>query len=168
MTLSMSQASIPVFVQLLTAASAVLDKAAAHAEAKKVDPTVLLNMRLYPDMFPLVRQIQIATDQAKGCIARLAGMEVPKYPDSEATFDEIKARIAKTIDFVQSVKASQIDGTEDKDLTIPLGQQQRAFKGQAYLINFVLPNFYFHLATAYNILRHAGVEIGKRDFLGNF
>jgi uncharacterized protein len=168
MSLSMSQASIPLFVQMLTAASGVLDKAAAHAAAKKVDPSVLLNARLYPDMFPMVRQIQIATDQAKGCIARLAGMEVPAYPDTEASFDDLKARIAKTIDFVKGVGAAKIDGTEDKTVTIPLGPQQREFKGQAYLLNFVLPNFYFHLATAYNILRHSGVEIGKRDFLGNF
>jgi hypothetical protein len=168
MSLSMSQASIPVFVQLLTAASNVLDKAAAHAEAKKIDPSVLLATRLFPDMFPLTRQIQIATDQAKGCAARLAGLEVPKYEDNEKTIDDLKARIAKTIAFVQSIDAAKIDGTEDKDLKIPLGPQERAFKGQAYLINFVLPNFYFHLTTAYNILRHCGVEIGKRDYLGNF
>jgi hypothetical protein len=168
MSLSMSQASIPLFVQLLTAASGVLDKAAAHAEAKKIDPSVLLNARLYPDMFPLTRQIQIATDQAKGCVARLAGLEVPKYADTEASFDELKARIARTIDFVKSVNPAQIDGTEDKSLTIPIGKQEREFKGQAYLLNFVLPNFYFHLTTAYNILRHSGVEIGKRDFLGAF
>jgi hypothetical protein len=168
MSLSMSQASIPVFVQLLTAASNVLDKAAAHAEAKKIDPSVLLATRIFPDMFPLSRQIQIATDQAKGGAARLAGLEVPKYEDNEKTIDELKARIAKTIAFVQSIDAAKIDGTEDKDLKIPLGPTERAFKGQAYLINFVLPNFYFHLTTAYNILRHCGVEIGKRDFLGNF
>lgn len=168
MSLSMSQASIPLFVQLLTAASNVLDKAAAHAEAKKIDPSVLLNARIYPDMFPLVRQIQVATDQAKGCVARLADLEIPKYADTEASFDELKARIAKTIDFVKSVKPAQLDGTEDKDLTIPLGPQQRAFKGQAYLLNFVLPNFFFHVTTAYDILRHSGVEIGKRDFLGAF
>lgn len=168
MSLSMSQASIPVFVQLLTAASNVLDKAAAHAEAKKIDPSVLLATRLFPDMFPLTRQIQIATDQAKGCAARLAGLEVPKYEDNEKTIDDLKARIAKTIAFVQSIDTAKIDGTEDKDLKIPLGPQERAFKGQAYLINFVLPNFYFHLTTAYNILRHCGVEIGKRDYLGNF
>jgi hypothetical protein len=168
MSLSMSQASIPVFVQLLTAASNVLDKAAAHAEAKKIDPSVLLATRIFPDMFPLSRQIQIATDQAKGGAARLAGLEVPKYEDNEKTIDELKARIAKTIAFVQSIDAAKIDGTEDKDLKIPLGPTERAFKGQAYLINFVLPNFYFHLTTAYNILRHCGVEIGKRDYLGNF
>jgi hypothetical protein len=168
MSLSMSQASIPVFVQLLTAASNVLDKAAAHAEAKKIDPSVLLATRIFPDMFPLSRQIQIATDQAKGGAARLAGLEVPKYEDNEKTIDDLKARIAKTIAFVQSIDAAKIDGTEDKDLKIPLGPTERAFKGQAYLINFVLPNFYFHLTTAYNILRHCGVEIGKRDFLGNF
>jgi len=168
MSLSMSQASIPVFVQLLTAASNVLDKAAAHAEAKKIDPSVLLATRLFPDMFPLSRQIQIATDQAKGGAARLAGLEVPKYEDNEKTIDDLKARIAKTIAFVQSIDAAKIDGTEDKDLKVPLGPTERPFKGQAYLINFVLPNFYFHLTTAYNILRHCGVEIGKRDFLGNF
>jgi hypothetical protein len=168
MSLSMSQASIPVFVQLLTAASNVLDKAAAHAEAKKIDPSVLLATRIFPDMFPLSRQIQIATDQAKGGAARLAGLEVPKYEDNEKTIDELKARIAKTIAFVQSIDAAKINGSEDKDLKIPLGPTERAFKGQAYLINFVLPNFYFHLTTAYNILRHCGVEIGKRDYLGNF
>ena len=168
MTLSMYQASVPVFLRTLAALSAVLDKAAAHAAQRKIDPSVLLNTRLFPDMFPLVRQVQLTADFAKGASARLAGVEVPKFADSEATFDDLKARIAKTIDFVKTLKPAEIDGSEARDITIPVGGQPRTFKGQPYLLHFALPNFFFHAATAYDILRPCGVEIGKRDFIGPF
>jgi uncharacterized protein len=166
MTMSMYQASVPVFRRGLTAISAVLDKAEAQATARKFDPAVLLTSRLYPDMFPLTRQIQIMTDGAKGCAARLAGLEVPKYEDTESSFADLKARLAKTLDFVSSVTPAQIDGTEDKEIVLTIGGQPTPFKGQQYLLGFVLPNFYFHGAIAYAILRHNGIEVGKRDFLG--
>ena len=168
MSLTMYQASIPVFVRMLGNLSAILDKAAAHAEAKKIDPSVFINARLAPDMFPLSRQIQIATDMAKGCAARLAGIEVPSYEDNESTFAELHARIAKTIAFIESVSASQIDGSEERQITLKFGSHELNFLGQAYLLNFVLPNFHFHLTTTYAILRHNGVEIGKKDYTGNF
>ncbi len=166
MPLSMYQASIPVFMRMLGNLSALLDKAAAHAEAKKIDPLVFTNARLAPDMFPLTRQIQIATDGVKGCAARLAGVDLPSYQDTETTFPELQGRIKKTVDFLKGFNADQIDGTEDKAITLKVGGQDMTFKGQAYLLNFVLPNLYFHIATTYAILRHNGVEIGKRDFLG--
>jgi uncharacterized protein len=166
MTLSMYQAAVPAFLQLLNSLSAILDKAEAFAEECKIDPAVLLNYRLAPDMFPLTRQVQVATDQAKGCCARLAGVEVPKYADDETTFAELKARIARTTDFVQGFKPSDIDGSEERDIAITAGSRELRFKGQQYLVSFVLPNFYFHVTTAYNILRHCGLPIGKRDFLG--
>ena len=166
MPLSMSSASVPTFVQMLTALSKILDKAAAHCTQKKIDPSVLLNMRLFPDMLPFTKQIQLASDFAKNGAARLSGVEAPKFPDEEKSFDELKARIAKTVDFVNSVKPDKLDGTEDKDITFPVGPQSMTLKGEAYLVHFALPNFYFHATTAYNILRHCGVEIGKRDFLG--
>ena len=167
MTISMYQASAPRFANSLKNLSAILDKAQAHAEAKKIDPAVLLASRLYPDMFPLVRQIQIASDSAKGPVARLAGVEVPKYEDTEETIADLKARLAKTIDFVASFKPAQIDGTEDKDIHLKLGSREVDWKGMQYLLGFALPNFYFHVVTAYDILRHNGVEIGKRDYIGN-
>jgi uncharacterized protein len=166
MALSMYQAAVPAFLQLLNSLSAILDKAEAFAEERKIDPAVLLNYRLAPDMFPLTRQVQVATDQAKGCCARLAGVEVPKYADDETTFAELKARIARTTDFVQGFKPSDIDGSEERDIAITAGSRELRFKGQQYLVSFVLPNFYFHVTTAYNILRHCGLPIGKRDFLG--
>jgi hypothetical protein len=166
MTLSMYQASVPIFLNTLTALSAVLDKAAAHAAQRKIEPSVLLGARLFPDMFPLVRQVQLTADFAKGAGARLAGIEVPKFADTETTFDELKARIAKTVEFVKTLKPGQIDGSEDRDITIPIGGQPQSFKGQPYLLHFALPNFFFHATTAYDILRHCGVEVGKRDFLG--
>jgi hypothetical protein len=162
----MSGAGVPSFVQMLTALSKIIDKAAAHCTAKKIDPAVLINARLFPDMLPFTKQIQITCDFAKNTVARLAGVEAPKFPDDEKTFDDFKARIAKTLEFVNSVKAAQIDGTEEKDITFPVGPQTMTLKGTAYLINFALPNFYFHATTAYDILRHNGIEIGKRDFLG--
>jgi len=167
MTLSMHQASAPRFVNMLNNLSVILAKAEAHAEAKKIDPAVLLSSRLYPDMFPLTRQIQIACDNAKGPVARLAGLEVPKHEDNEQTIAELQARIAKTVAFVQSVKPAQIDGSEDKKIVLKLGPEEVTFNGLQYLLGFALPNFYFHVVTAYNILRHNGVEIGKRDYIGN-
>ena len=165
MTISMYRASAPVFLQMLPAMSACLDKAQAYATAKKVDPSVLLQSRLFPDMFPLVKQVQIATDFAKGTIARLAGQEPPKYEDNETTIEQLKARIAKTVDFIKEFKAPQIDGSEGRDVTLVLGGQPRQFKGENYLVNFALPNFYFHATTAYAVLRHNGVELGKGDYM---
>jgi len=164
----MYQASVPVFLHTLTALAAVLDKAAAHAAQRKIEPSVLLNTRLFPDMFPLVRQVQLTADFAKGASARLAGIEVPKFADTETTFEEVKARIAKTVDFLKTLKPAQIDGSETREITIPIGGQPQAFKGEAYLLHFALPNFFFHATTAYDILRQCGVEVGKRDFLGPF
>ena len=166
MSLSMYQASIPAFVLMLNSLAAILDKAQAHAGNRKIDPEVLLNYRLAPDMLPFVRQIQIAADLAKGAVARLAGVEVPKHDDTEKTFADLKARLAKTVAFVQSFKPSEIDGSEDRDIRLTLGEHTMSFKGQPYLVHFVLPNFYFHCTTAYDILRHGGVELGKRDFIG--
>lgn len=168
MSLTMYQASIPVFVRMLGNLSAILDKAAAHAEAKKIDPAIFVNARLAPDMYPLSRQVQIATDMVKGCAARLAGIEVPRYEDNETTFAELQARIAKTKAFLQSVSAEQIDGSEDRKITLKFGSRELNLLGQAYLLDFVLPNFHFHLTTAYAILRHNGVEIGKKDYTGDY
>jgi hypothetical protein len=167
MSISMYKASAPIFVQFLTSLSNVLDKAAAHAEAKKIDPTALTNARLFPDMFPLVRQVRAATDHAISACSRLAGVEPPQFSNSEATIAELKERIGKTIEFIRSLTPAQIDGTEDKKITFtfPSGAT-REFTGQSLLLNFCLPNFYFHATTAYDILRHNGVEIGKRDFMG--
>jgi hypothetical protein len=166
MPISMYQASVPAFLQTLNALSAILDKAEAFATERKIDPAVLLGYRLAPDMFPLARQVQIATDQAKGCCARLAGVEIPKYADDETSFADLRARIARTLEFVQGFKAGDIDGSEERDIAITAGTRELRFKGQQYLVSFVLPNFYFHATTAYVILRHCGLPIGKRDFLG--
>ncbi len=168
MSLTLYQASIPVFIRMLGNLSAILDKAVAHAEAKKIDPAIFINARLAPDMFPLSRQVQIATDMVKGCAARLAGIDVPSYEDNESTFAELQARIAKTTAFLQSISASQIDGHEDRPITLKFGSREVSFLGQAYLLDFVLPNFHFHLTTAYAILRHNGVAIGKMDYIGNY
>ena len=166
MPLSMYQASIPVFERMLGNLDAILDKAAASAEARKFDSAVLVNARLAPDMRPLSGQIQIATDSVKGCAARLAGIEPPSFPDTEVTLADLKARVAKTVDFLKTVKAEQVDGSEDRQITLKAGPRELTFTGQAYLLNFVLPNFYFHVTTAYAILRHNGVDVGKMDFLG--
>jgi len=168
MAMSMYQASVPLFKTLLGALSKNLDKGAAFAEAKKFDPSVLINARLSPDMFALSRQVQTATDQAKGGVARLAGLEVPSYPDDETTFDQLKARIAKTLAFIDSVKPAQIDGSENREIVLKMRAGDVKFTGQRYLIGFVIPNVTFHCTTAYNILRHNGVDIGKRDFLGDY
>ena len=162
----MYQASAPRFAAMLRNLSALLDKAEAHCAAKKIDPAALTTFRLYPDMFPLTRQVQIACDTAKGAVARLAGAEIPKHEDTEQTFGDLKARIARTVDFIESVKAERIDGTEDKEIVLQMRSGERRFKGMPYLLGFAYPNFYFHLTTAYNILRHNGVELGKLDFLG--
>lgn len=167
MPLSMYQASVPAFIKTLSNLSAIIDKAATQAAARKIEPSVLLNTRLYPDMFPLVRQVQLAADFAKGAGGRLAGAKLPKYPDTESSFEELKTRIAKTIGFLKTLKAKQIDGSEEKEITLPIAGEPRTFKGQGYLVDFALPNFYFHVTTAYAILRHCGFEVGKRDFIGS-
>jgi hypothetical protein len=166
MPLSMYQASVPVFGQILGALGNVLAKAETHATAKKIDLAVLLGSRLAPDMFPFSRQLHIVCDFAKGATARLAGIDVPSWPDDEKTFAEFKERLIKTANYVQGFKPAQIDGSEEREITLKMRDATRTFKGQGYLLHFVLPNFYFHAATAYDILRHNGVELGKRDFLG--
>jgi len=166
MSLSMYDASVPVFIRMLGNVRAILEKAAAYAEARKFEPAVLVQSRLAPDMFPLSRQVQIAADMAKGCAARLAGVEIPKYEDNEATFPELVARIDKTVAFLKTLKPAQIDGTEDKGITLQQRAGTREFKGQPYLLHYVLPNFYFHCTTAYALLRHNGLDVGKPDFVG--
>jgi hypothetical protein len=163
---SIYQASVPVFLQQLGALSGVLDKAAAHARDSGTAPAELIDARLAADMFPLTRQVQIATDHAKGATARLSGREVPKYEDNETSFDELKARIAKTVEFVKSVPASEIEGAESREIKLTIGGQERILPGERYLARVALPNFFFHVTTAYDILRHKGVPLGKRDFLG--
>ena len=165
MTISMYKASVPIFVQFLTGLSDVLGKAAAHAEAKKIDPAFLLTMRLYPDMFPLVRQVRAATDHAMSACGRCAGVEPPTFANDEASFDALKDRVTKAIAFIKGIAPAQIDGSEDREIVIKFPSGERKFTGQGLLLNFCLPNFYFHCTTAYNILRHCGVEIGKRDFM---
>jgi len=167
MSFSMSQASVPVFEIELNALSVILDKAEAFAAAKKIDPTVLLHTRLAPDMFDLTRQVQVATDQARRGAARLAGVEAPSYEDNETTIEQLKARIAKTIGYLKTLDRKQIDAAADREITFPLGGTNKGqMQGGDYLNHFVLPNFYFHVAAAYAILRHCGLEIGKRDFMG--
>ena len=166
MSLSMYQASIPVFAHALTALSGVLDKAEAHATSKKIDPAVLLATRLTPDMFPLSRQVQITCDMAKGGAARLAGVDNPSFPDTEKTFAELRQRIAATLAFVNAQPAAAIDGSEERAITIKAGERELHFKGQNYLLQFVLPNLFFHASTTYAILRANGVELGKGDYLG--
>ena len=166
MTISMSSASLPVFKAMLGNLSHILDKGQAHAEAKKFDPAALLQFRLAPDMLPFTRQILIACDAAKNGMARISGVEAPKFEDNEATFPELKARIQKTLDYLNSVPHEKVDGTEDKDITFPIGRDKtRTMKAEAYLKHWAMPNFYFHITTAYAILRHNGVELGKADYL---
>lgn len=167
MTLSMYAASTPIFRRMLGNLAAILNKAATHAETRKIDPTVLCNARLFPDMLPLIKQVQIASDTAKGCIARLAGIEIPKFEDDEVSFADLQARIAKTIVFLESVPAGQVDGSEGRDISLQIRDKKLEMKGQDFLINRAIPNFYFHITTAYNILRHNGIEIGKNDYLGS-
>ena len=163
---SLSQASVSAFEIGLNALSGVLDKAAAFAAAKKIDPAVLLNSHLSPDMFNLTRQVQVVTDQARRGSARLAGAEPPSYEDNEITIDQLKARLAKTVAYLKTLDPKQIDASADREITFPIGSNKAQMKGGDYLNHFVLPNFYFHLTAAYAILRHCGVELGKRDFLG--
>ena len=167
MKISMYQASAPRFANALRNLSSILDKAQAHAEARKLDPAVLGSLRLIADMFPLSRQVQIACDTAKGAVARLAGVEIPKHEDTEQTVPELKARIAKTLDFIGSVSAAKIDGSEEREVVLKMRGQNVKFQGLQYLFGHAVPNFYFHVTTAYNILRANGVELGKRDFIGN-
>lgn len=165
--MSLYEASAPAFLQILNSLTAILTKAEAHATAKKIDPDVLLDARLFPDMLPLSRQIQMVSDFAMKTCARLTGNEVPSTPDTEKTFDELKQRLAKAIDYVKALKPAQFDGAETREINFPAGPgTTMTLKGQQYLSHFALPNFYFHAATAHGILRKNGVEIGKRDFLG--
>ncbi|HET7446862.1 MAG TPA: DUF1993 domain-containing protein [Methyloceanibacter sp.] len=162
----MYAASVPTFLHMLKNLTAILEKAEAFAKERDIEPEVLVNWRLAPDMLPLANQIQIAADFAKGTTARLAGAQVPSYPDEETTLAELKARIAKTVKFVEGFKPKDIDGSETRDITLTVGGQEMRFKGEPYLVHFALPNFYFHVTTAYDILRRCGVDIGKRDFIG--
>ncbi|MGE5451344.1 MAG: DUF1993 domain-containing protein [Acidobacteriota bacterium] len=166
MSISMYQALVPPAIHTLTNLSQILAKGQAHCEARKIDPNAFLQSRLFPDMFPLVKQVQIATDMVKGGASRLAGVEIPKFEDNEASFADLQARVAKTIDYLKTFQPGQIDGSEAKDIVLTLPSRTVEFKGLAYLTGYVLPNLYFHTTTAYNLLRHGGVEIGKRDFLG--
>ena len=166
MTISMYQASAPRFANILRNLSAILDKAEAHCAAKKIEPAAITTFRLFPDMFAFTRQVQIACDTAKGAVARLAGVDIPKHEDTEQSFAELKARIAKTLDFIESVKPERIDGSEEKEIVLAMRSGERRFKGMQYLLGHAYPNFYFHVTTAYNILRHNGIEIGKADFIG--
>ncbi|MGL4767336.1 MAG: DUF1993 domain-containing protein [Formosimonas sp.] len=169
MSISMYSASVPVFKQILGSMSAFLHKAELHASDKNIDPQVFLQARLFPDMFPLLRQVQVAADFAKGVCARLAQVDVPSYPDSEQTFAELQTRIQTTLAFIDSLSAAQIDGSESRDIVTGAGTaREKTFKGQAYLLNYGLPHFFFHTTTAYNILRHNGVDVGKKDFIGSF
>jgi hypothetical protein len=169
MTLSMYQASVPVFKQMLGGLSGVLAKAEAHATARKIDPVVLLQSRLYPDMFALLRQVQVACDFAKSVSARIAGVDVPSFEDKEESFADLQARIAKTLAFIDSLTAAQIDGSEERRIVTQAGTpKEKIFSGQSYLLNYGLPHFFFHTTTAYAILRHNGVEVGKKDFIGSY
>ncbi len=168
MTISMYQASVPVFNRMLNNLVAILEIAAAHAEARKIDPAVLINNRLYPDMFPLARQVRIATDAAAGGAARLAGMEPPNLENTETTFPELIDRVRKTIAYVNTFKPEQIDGSEKRTVTLKVRDGTLTLDGLTFLLNRVLPNFYFHITTTYGILRHSGVELGKKDYLGKF
>jgi uncharacterized protein len=167
MSITMHSASAPLFLQMFRSMQTWLDKAEAHAEARKFDPAVYMTMRLAPDMLPFPRQIQIASDNAKGCIARLAGIEAPRYEDNESTFAELRERIAKTMAFIESVPASAVEGSEERPIELPVrNREPLKFTGEGYLKHFALPNFLFHATTAYALLRHAGVPLGKLDFLG--
>ena len=166
MSLSMYQASAPVFLKGLKAAVAILTKAKAHTEGRKIDEQAFIQSRLYPDMLAFPRQIQIAADTAKFAVSRLAGVDAPSFPDDETTFDALIDRLNKTIAFIETVPADKVEGTEDKEITLVRGGNPVVFKGQAYLLEQALPNFYFHLTVTYALLRQGGVEIGKLDFLG--
>ncbi|MGI2904809.1 DUF1993 domain-containing protein [Tolypothrix sp. VBCCA 56010] len=166
MTISMYQASVPVCIRSLNNLVGILEKGATYAETKKIDSSVLVNSRLFPDMFPLSRQVQIASDIAKIGAAQLAGTEAPKFEDNETTLPELIDRVQKSISYLDTFKPEQIDGSEDKSITLTMGENSLSFQGMPFLLYFVLPNLYFHVTTTYDILRHCGVELGKRDFLG--
>jgi uncharacterized protein len=166
MKITMHAASVDVFAPMLSNLAAILDKALALAQAKKIDPAVLLGARLAPDMFPLLRQVQLASDFAKNSTARLAGQDPPRFADEEQTFEDLQARIARTLDFLKTVPASALEGAETRDIRLPLRDRTLEMKGLPYLQRFALPNFFFHVTTAYDILRHNGLELGKRDFTG--
>lgn len=168
MSISMYKATVPVFITMLTNLSAILKKADHYAESKKIEPSALINARLAPDMFTLARQIQIATDSAKGCAARLANMEIPSFPDTETTFSQLHERLSKTISFLKTVHASEVDGSEERTISLKIAGREMNFKGQEFALHFALPNFYFHISMAYAILRHNGLEIGKKDYLGSY
>jgi hypothetical protein len=166
MTISMYQASVPAFIRALDNLAAILEKGAAHAQALKIDEAVLLNSRLYPDMLPLARQVHLAADTAKSGAGRLAGVEYPAYEDKEATFQQLVQRIRNTIAYLETLQPAQIDGCEDKTISWQTRSSTKSMQGLPYLMNHLLPNVHFHVTTAYAILRHNGVEIGKKDFLG--
>jgi len=166
MTLTMYDASVPVFRRALTNLQALLRKGHTQVTERRLDSTTVITARLHENMLPLSRQVQIATDHAKGATARLAGVEPPRFADDEKTFDELDKRIARTIEFISSVPADEIEGSSDRPISLKFGQRQLEFKGKSYLLTFVLPNFFFHVTTAYGILRHRGIDIGKSDYLG--
>ncbi|MGH8863107.1 MAG: DUF1993 domain-containing protein [Burkholderiales bacterium] len=166
MKISMYDACVPPAIRMMENLAAILEKAAAHVEAKKIDPAVLVNARLYPDMFPLVRQVQIASDSAKAGAARLAGLEPPSYDDNEKTMPELIVRAQKTTAFLETLKATQFEGSEDRTINWKTRTTERSMLGEPYLVHQMLPNIYFHVTTSYNILRHNGVELGKMDYLG--
>ena len=169
MTSTLYITSIPVFMQLLGGLSAVLTKAEAHAQARHIDPNALLQARLFPDMFPLLRQARVACDFAKSVSGRLAGVELPNFEDNEQTFADLQARIAKTLAFIGSLTPAQFEGSETREITTQAGTpKEKRFSGQSYLLNYGLPHFFFHVTTAYDILRHNGVEVAKRDYIGTF
>lgn len=168
MHISMYQASVPPITRQLENLSGILAKATVYAESKKIDPAVLISFRLYPDMFPLSRQVQIACDMGKACVARLSGVDVPSYEDNEKSFADLQARIAKTVNYMKGFTPSQIDGTEDRKISYTQHGMERNFIGLSYLLNYILPNVHFHCTTTYAILRHNGLEIGKKDYLGSF
>jgi hypothetical protein len=169
MTIALYSASIPVFRQMLNSVGAILDKAEQHAAAKNIDPDALLQARLFPDMFPLIRQVQIAADFARGISARLAGVDVPKFEDNEVTFADLQSLISKTLAFIDGFAPEQINGNEDREIiTRPGTPKEKRFNGQSYLLNYGLPQFFFHVTTTYAILRHNGVEVGKRDYMGAY
>ncbi len=168
MSLSMYQASVPLFIRGLTVLASLLEKGAAHAAANGIDPAELINARLAPDMYPLSGQVQRASDASKFAVQRLSQVEAPKFADEEATFEQLQKRVADTIAYLQSVPTDKLDGAESRRITLSFGEFKPEFQGDAYLLTFALPNFYFHITTAYGILRHAGVPIGKLDFLGPY
>ncbi|NML61904.1 DUF1993 domain-containing protein [Massilia sp. RP-1-19] len=168
MSFSMYEASVPVFTQILNSLAAIIDKAETHTNGKNIEPAALLQARLYPDMFPFARQVQVATDFAKSCSARLAGVEVPRYEDTEKSFADLRERIARTLAFINDLPRAAIEESAQRDIVTGSGANVREFKGQVYLVHYAMPHFYFHATTAYALLRHNGVEIGKKDFIGSY